>query len=351
MSTFCIQCGAALKDSAKFCKSCGAVVVAENAPIEQPAQFPPPPMPFPSPPAEGPVPGTASGPRCPSCGRILAPGKKFCAGCGNAVGAAPIPPVPMPRTRTQRPPSPMPPQPGFAQAAAQSHTFTPRAATPVKATALITGVALLVATSILSLWPLTRDTSSGGLTAVPAAGEYTQQAGGGATTAPQQPEGVKTDVTLAELVGEWEGTIQFTRMDGFEDMPEDERPDNLQEIVDTMLAQDHSFTLEITEDGEWYTGIDVMAGLNFDSAVAKKDSGGWYTPNELLLLPFDGSFSTSYTLNDDEGTGTIAFSGTVFDEDELRMEGKLHFEANAGAITLIIEGDYSVILLPDADAE
>lgn len=325
-----------MKDDAKFCKSCGK-------PVQEP--------PFPAPSVREPTLSAASEIRCPSCGRALSPGKKFCAGCGTAVGAAP----PMQRMATQQTPpgSPRPAaQPGFVPPTASHQTVMPRAATPVKGAALIAGVALLVATAMLSIWAMVLDPQAGVVSVVEAGGDGTPQAVDGAV--PAQQQGLKTDVTLGELVGEWEGTLQFARLEGLEDAQEagvELTPEQVSEIKDGI----HQCTFEIKPNGEWRFDMEVavLGALDLRSNEARSDSGERYTPPEMILTPADGRFRMTFSeeVEEENMSGSFALDGAVLDEDGLRIDGNLLFEVDGGYAVLVMDCDYSVTRVADAEGE
>lgn len=89
MPSFCVHCGAPLKQGVRFCTACGKPV-----PTAQPA----PAAPQPEAPSV-----------CPQCGKPLKAGARFCTGCGYRLPAQPAPQPAQPR--------PVQPQPAQQQSA------------------------------------------------------------------------------------------------------------------------------------------------------------------------------------------------------------------------------------------
>ena len=90
MPSFCVHCGAPLKQGVRFCTACGKPVPAAR------------------PDSAAPQPEVPS--VCPQCGRPLKAGARFCTGCGYRLPAQPAPQPPQPQTR-QQPAQPQPAQP------------------------------------------------------------------------------------------------------------------------------------------------------------------------------------------------------------------------------------------------
>ena len=82
----CPSCGTAIQPGKKFCMTCGSPVrahAAELLVVPKAPSLPPHPGVIP----EKPVPP----PKCPGCGAVQEPGKKFCGKCGVAVIQASAP--------------------------------------------------------------------------------------------------------------------------------------------------------------------------------------------------------------------------------------------------------------------
>ena len=74
---------------------------------------------------------------------------------------------------------------------------------------------------------------------------------------------VKTDAEFSELIGEYEGEIQLTALDGFEDV--EGIPEDFEENRKEALSNPLPCTLIINEDGDWGLEYDFMGGMGMDS--------------------------------------------------------------------------------------
>jgi len=82
----CSNCGTRIPEGARFCPSCGAA----GPPAPEAVTVPPVIAAQPSAPA---APAAASVPvatHCPNCGATVAPGRRFCTNCGQAIGNEPF---------------------------------------------------------------------------------------------------------------------------------------------------------------------------------------------------------------------------------------------------------------------
>lgn len=107
---------------------------------------------------------------------------------------------------------------------------------------------------------------------------------GGVTAADREliklPESaaIKEDAGLTDLIGEYEGEIQMTALDGFETI--DGVPASFEEERKRILSGPIDCTLEVREDGHWEIGWSMMgSGMSFASKeYASPDE---FTPAEI----------------------------------------------------------------------
>ncbi len=100
----CPKCGTSVAPGLKFCTGCGGAIGA--APAAAPLPVSPPPLPMTPPLA------AAGGAKCPKCGAATPAGLKFCNACGQALGAAaPSPLAPSAPQRPMAAPPPVAPPP------------------------------------------------------------------------------------------------------------------------------------------------------------------------------------------------------------------------------------------------
>jgi len=75
---------------------------------------------------------------------------------------------------------------------------------------------------------------------------------------------VKDDAKVYDLIGEYEGEIQLTALDGFENI--DGVPSDFGENRKEALSKPLSCTLTIDDDGDWELEYDFMGGMGMDSS-------------------------------------------------------------------------------------
>ncbi|NLA87825.1 MAG: hypothetical protein GX847_11220, partial [Clostridiales bacterium] len=162
---------------------------------------------------------------------------------------------------------------------------------------------------------------------------------------------VKKDATLREIAGIWTGEMQFTRMEGFENMPAEQLPANIEEIIAEILSKPAGMELEIEEDGNWYLDVDIEMGMMIGSNDFDDYEGG-----SILLTLKDGTFNISYkeNINEDgiQGSASLEFNGSVFESSGgLTIEGRMLLSANQGDAQIFEEGNYKLALSEAAEPE
>ena len=292
MSQFCENCGAPLPDDAKFCEACGAkvmpAVTAEGQGYEagsgQPDYTPGPAQDLPPSPAPGyenrpsgpaftkntgrPAPAAPSGPSGSGGGfpKIAL--------IGGAVALAAV--VAVFALRGGKKDNGNEAKPTAAQAE------TTMAAGGTGSTGGSSGGSSGSAQS-------TAGGAQGGLTAAEQAALLEQgmdAISGGVKAGDAErikvPAGaeVKTDAMLTDLIGDYKGEIQMTKIEGYEDIPG--LPDNFADIKKEALSGPKNCTLRIREDGGWDIIWTLVGIMDFDTN--DYDNPEEFTPAEIDAL-------------------------------------------------------------------
>lgn len=163
----------------------------------------------------------------------------------------------------------------------------------------------------------------------------------------QLPKNVKTDAQLSDIVGYWEGTILFTRMEGFENIPEEDLPPDfdMKAFIAEVMASPVPMEIEFEEDGNWELDVDLMEGMLLGSQDYDREKHEF---SPLIIKKLDnGSFNVEYTEKADEygnsNEAQILLSGSVVQEDgELSIKGRFLISLTEDGITITEEGDYTV---------
>lgn len=161
------------------------------------------------------------------------------------------------------------------------------------------------------------------------------------------PENVKTDAILSDIAGYWEGTILFTRMEGFENIPpEDLPPDmDMEATIAEIMASPAPMRMEIEEDGNWELEIDIVMGMLLGSRDYERDE---YEISPLLIKNLDkGVFNVDFSEQIDEdgvsGESQLSLSGTVIqDGGTLSIEGTFLISVTQDDIVITEEGNYTI---------
>jgi hypothetical protein len=163
----------------------------------------------------------------------------------------------------------------------------------------------------------------------------------------QLPKNVKTDAQLSDIVGYWEGTILFTRMEGFENIPEEDLPPDfdMRAFIAETMASPVPMEIEFEEDGSWELDIDLMEGMLIGSSDYDRDK---YELSPLLIKKLDkGSFKIGFTEKVDEGgisgEAQLSLSGSVVEENgALSIKGTFLISVVEDGIVITEEGEYTV---------
>jgi hypothetical protein len=163
----------------------------------------------------------------------------------------------------------------------------------------------------------------------------------------QLPKNIKTDAQLSDIVGYWEGTILFTRMEGFENIPEEDIPPDmdLKATIAEIMASPVPMEIEFEEDGNWELDVDIMTGMLIGSRDYDRDE---YEYSPLIIKKFDnGTFNVDFTEKVDEGgisrEAQLALSGSVIEENgALSIKGTFLITLVENGIAITEEGDYTV---------
>ncbi len=353
---YCMNCGASLPENALFCPVCGskkeAVPGTEQA---DGTEIPP------AAPATDPV-YSNTPPKAPEPVYTNAPPNTPTPTSQQTGGGY------TPHGQTSAPGNPgsppMPPAGGYTYASYAGNMNTGKTAPKKEGRGLLVGgiiglVALAVAIAAVVLIfgepPAHLGGSAG--SSIQAAADQSQDPGTNANTAQSmdtaaQPADtdIKKDATLYNICGLWEGEMRFTRMDGFDQLPADEVPENMDEMIAEILAGPAPMVLEIEEDGSWEFDIDIVTGMMFDSDDGYNDDTG-LNPLQLTGLN-NGVFDISFNEEMEEGTASFAFSGTVHENsDGLYMDGIICVSMLMDGVTVVEEGTYTVTLSEPAHVD
>lgn len=163
----------------------------------------------------------------------------------------------------------------------------------------------------------------------------------------QLPKNVKTDAQLSDIVGYWEGTILITRMEGFEIIPEEHLPPDMdmKAAIAEIMASPAPMEIEFREDGNWELEIDIMTGMLIGSRDYEREE---YEFSPLIIKKFDnGTFNVDFTEKADEGDASgeaqLSLSGSVVEENgALSIKGTFLITLVENDIVLTEEGEYTV---------
>ncbi|ETP73597.1 hypothetical protein UYO_0234 [Lachnospiraceae bacterium JC7] len=165
------------------------------------------------------------------------------------------------------------------------------------------------------------------------------------------PDGavVKKDAVLWDLVGEYKGEIQLTKMDGYEDM--DGIPDDFSAELKRILKEPIDCELEIDEYGQWEISWPMMSGsMDFDSD--DYDDPEEFTQEEIdglmIGMPKDGVYHAHLDKEGDLGDGTNGrmvldhIGAYCTDGDDSLIAGNFFVKADMYGMDVTIEGDFVV---------
>ena len=159
----------------------------------------------------------------------------------------------------------------------------------------------------------------------------------------QLPKNIKADAQLSDIVGYWEGTILLTRMEGFENIPEEDLPPDfdMRAFIAEVMATPVPMEIEFEEDGSWELDIDLMEGMLLGSQDYDREK---YEVSPLIIKKLDkGSFNVGFTEKINEGEAQLHLSGSVVEEDgELSIKGTFLISLEEDGLVITEEGEYTV---------
>ena len=159
----------------------------------------------------------------------------------------------------------------------------------------------------------------------------------------QLPKNIKADAQLSDIVGYWEGTILLTRMEGFENIPEEDLPPDfdMRAFIAEVMATPVPMEIEFEEDGSWELDIDLMEGMLIGSQDYDREK---YEVSPLIIKKLDkGSFNVGFTEKINEGEAQLHLSGSVVEEDgELSIKGTFLISLEEDGLVITEEGDFTV---------
>lgn len=163
----------------------------------------------------------------------------------------------------------------------------------------------------------------------------------------QLPKDVKTDAQLSDIVGYWEGTMLFTRMEGFENIPAEDLPPDLdmKVAIAEIMASPAPMVIEFEEDGNWELDVDIMDGMLIGSRDYNREE---YEFSPLIIKKLDkGSFNVEFSEKVDEdgisGEAKLNLSGSVVEKDgELSIVGTFLITMTQRDIVITEEGEYTI---------
>ena len=361
MSQFCTNCGAPIPDDSKFCEACGARVEPEAPAAEQggyaeepqkikPEAYEQAPGSGTSRYADDPVPKRPSGPAFPGASAPAGPQKS---GGGIPKGAliggvAVIAVAAVAGIFTLRGKK----DDGGKAESTAVQTETTMAAVPSGSTG--TGNAGGSTGSAAGASAASEGAGTGGLTAAEQAALIEQGmdaiSGGVKAGDAEQikiPEGaqVKTDAMLTDLIGEYKGEIQLTKIEGYENMPN--LPEDFEEIKADGLTNPRRVTLEIEEDGNWDIFFSLVGMTDFDTDDFDDDEE--FTPAEVDALKITTLSNGMYhakmdkSYEDKSGSGSMKMDhigAYCVNGDDRMIAGKFAMNMIMGDMDVKLEGDF-----------
>ena len=152
-----------------------------------------------------------------------------------------------------------------------------------------------------------------------------------------------SDAKLYDLVGEYEGEMQFTVLSGFENI--DGVPANIGEMVQEGLEKPCTCTLEIEDDGDWELYFEFMHGMRIYGNDYKIDDPK--TPEEenahKITKVENGMYTVLVELEEDGNKGRIEHNGIYCDDNGRKMvSGYFQTDISMGDVTATVGGYFNV---------
>ena len=177
---------------------------------------------------------------------------------------------------------------------------------------------------------------------------------GGVTAADAEmikvPEGaeIKTDAMLTDLIGEYEGEIQMTVIEGFEKI--DGLPSDFNTIRQNALQNPLDCTLEVEEDGDWQMEWTLVGPMNFYSHDYANPEE--MTPEQIdaliITILNNGMYHAKMDMSGDDDKGGQAsmkmdhIGAYCTKGDDRMVAGNFLMQANMYGSNIKIQGDFVV---------
>ena len=294
---------------------------------------------------------------CEQCGSQVADGVKFCPNCGAAImydepvqgNIAPAQPQTPPPIQPQTPPNgnqtqrQAPPRGRQPQRQAPPQNNKKKGGFPVALIVIPIVILVIVGVIIFAVTMVkkaVKDSPIGGIVGV-----FSGESAGGVNI-PEGAEPVEGS-DLRDLIGEYEGEMQMTKLEGMETMPgAEEHMDKIKAMVDKALSEPGPCTLSINEDGEWEISIQMLSGMTMGSHELGRQSPN---PSKFnILLVNNGCYSVKLTEEDlqeegDEGSGSIEHTGVYCEKDGKNLiAGYLDITLEMNGAKVHMKGDFVV---------
>ena len=291
---------------------------------------------------------------CEQCGSQVADGVKFCPNCGAAImydepvqgNIAPAQPQTPPPAQPQTPPPiqpQTPPRGRQPQRQAPPQNNKKKGGFPVALIVIPIVILVIVGVIIFAVTMVkkaVKDSPIGGIVGV-----FSGESAGGVNI-PEGAEPVEGS-DLRDLIGEYEGEMQMTKLEGMETMPgAEEHMDKIKAMVDKALSEPGPCTLSINEDGEWEISIQMLSGMTMGSHELGRQSPN---PSKFnILLVNNGCYSVKLTEEDlqeegDEGSGSIEHTGVYCEKDGKNLiAGYLDITLEMNGAKVHMKGDFVV---------
>ncbi len=154
------------------------------------------------------------------------------------------------------------------------------------------------------------------------------------SSAPEDEEIVPVEeATLADIDGDWRGEFEFTRLEGYENLPDGQRPPDIVQLVEQTLAEKQNMHFDIRPDGVWVIDINGPIRVNINAST---DFG---SPSPVKIERIEnGVFALSF----DDGSSAFELNCTVAENgDGMMLVGELLSTTEDGAV-LTREGTFKL---------
>ncbi|WP_078038160.1 zinc-ribbon domain-containing protein [Oribacterium sp. C9] len=165
------------------------------------------------------------------------------------------------------------------------------------------------------------------------------------------PDGaeVKTDAMLWDLIGEYKGEIQMTRIEGYEKM--DGVTEEAIKALNEMLKSPVECELEIEEDGQWSISWPMM-GRKSTFESDEYDNPKEFTPEEInalmITMPSNGVYHARIDKEEEVDDGSMGkmklehIGAYCTDGDDRLIAGNFFLELSMNEVDVVMQGDFVV---------